>query len=622
MPEVRSGARDARLRRLRVDLGTIITVGVLGQAALLIGLGYWGVQRIVGTLAASVHQADHQRVEERIRAYLDKGVAAARILSATPELQPVGPASNASARLMWTVLAETPELDSVYVANDLGRMLMVLRYPEPAVRRIAREADHTEERWEYKLAEGYGGSASERFATQRVVERQTQYNPLARAWYLGATQSGRPFWSAPYLFDAARELGVTYAIAEQRIEAGADRTQVVAVDFTLGRLSEFVRQFSRAGLGQSALLSGQDAVLARSDRDTPVTELAVPSGDVLAAVVDELRLSPDVRNSFSMHFDGETYFVRTSLVARTGWALVSWVSEREVLGRLRGGVLWALGAALGFLALALLLSLRMARGVTRPIEQLARNARLIGQLRGAELQRVDSRVLELHHLDQALDESARALDAFAKFVPVDIVSKLIDQGDSLGPSGQPRELTVMFTDVRGFSHIAETLAPQQLVAQLTEYFNVAAEVIGRHGGTIDKFIGDGILVLWGAPAPLPDAALQACRAALALQQALDALNAGWRAAGKPCFETCIGIHTGPVVAGVLGSADRLSYTALGDTVNVASRVEDLNRTLGTRILISETTQAALHSRLPTRSIGSVALRGRQRPLQVSELLET
>ncbi len=610
------------MRRLRVDLGTIITVGVLGQAALLIGLGYWGVQRIVGSLAASVQQADHQRVEGQIRAFLDKGVAAARVMAATPDLQPAGPASNTAARLMWTVLAETPELDSAYVADDLGRMLMVLRYPEPAVRRITRQADHTDERWEFKLAEGYGGSASERFATQRVEERQTQYNPLARAWYQGAVGTGRPYWTAPYVFDAARELGVTYAVAERHIEAGADRVRVVAVDFTLGRLSDFVRQFSRAGLGQSALLSGNDTVLARSDRRERVAELLPPDDAVLGSLAEQLRRAPDVRTSFSTEIDGETYFVRSSLVARTGWTLVSWVSEREVLGRLRAGVLWALGVALAFLALALLLSLRMARGVTRPIERLARNARLIGQLRGAELRRVDSRVLELHHLDQALDESARALDAFAKFVPVDIVSKLVDQGHTLSPSGEPRELTVMFTDVRGFSHIAETLPTQQLVAQLTRYFNVAAEVIGRFGGTIDKFIGDGILVLWGAPVPLADAPLQSCRAALALQQAIDALNAEWEHSGLPRFETCIGIHTGLVVAGVLGSADRLSYTALGDAVNVASRVENLNRRLDTRILISETTNAALEGRLPTRPIGSVELRGRQMPLKVSELLES
>lgn len=106
-----------------------------------------------------------------------------------------------------------------------------------------------------------------------------------------------------------------------------------------------------------------------------------------------------------------------------------------------------------------------------------------------------------------------------------------------------------------------------------------------------------------------------------MQRAFDALNAEWALAGLPAFETCIGIHTGPVVAGVLGADDRLTYTALGDTVNVASRIEDLNRELGTRILISDITRRALGERLPTRAIGAVPLRGRQTALEVWELLE-
>lgn len=616
MPDVPSPPPESRLRRLRVDLGTIITVGVLGQALLLIGLGYWGVQRVVSTLATSVHQADHQRVEEQIRAFLDKGVAVARIMAATPGLEPVGKGTAASTTLMWTVLTETPELDSVYVADSLGRMLMVLRYPQPAVRYIERGADRTTERWEYVA----GDNPASRPIGLRIDQRQTQYNPLARAWYQGAIATSRPFWTAPYVFDAARELGVTYAIPLYPQDGLHEPIRVVAVDFTLGLLSDFVGQFSRAGYGHSAVLSGEGAVLARSDRSERLATLAPATDGVLGAIGAALR-DGQRSSGFPVRYDGETYLVQTSRLARTEWTVVSWVPEREVLGRLREGVWWALAAALAFLLLAFAISLRVARGITRPIERLARNARLLGQLRVGELRRVDSRVLEIQDLDHALAESGRALRAFAKFVPVDVLRQLVDQGHDLKPSGELREITVMFSDVRGFTRVAEGLPAEQVVAQLTRYFNVAAEVIGRFGGTIDKFVGDGILVLWGAPAELPDAAVQACRAALALQQAFDALGAEWRAAGLPSFDTCIGIHTGPVVAGVLGSADRLSYTALGDTVNVASRVQELNRQLGTRILISETTAAALQGRLPARPMGSVPLRGRQALLQVSELLE-
>ena len=618
MPETLVSSPASRLRRLRVDVGTIITFGVLGQAALLLGLGYWGAQRIVGSLAASVHSADHQRVDDKIRAFLDKGVAVARTVAATPQLEPSGPASKASAAVLWALLAETPELDSIYVADSSARMLMVLRYPEPAVRFIARANGITHERWEYKLPEKLGSDARARFVTQRTAERETQYNPLERAWFRAAEDSDEPVWTAPYVFNAARELGVTYAIGQHRITPEGDRTLVVATDVTLGRLSDFVRQFSHAGYGDSALLSAKGEVLARSDARGVPEQLARPQDGVLGALAS--AQAPEA-SAFPLRFEGQTYLVQRSIVPSTGWTLLSWVPENRVLGGVRNAVVWGLLTALVFLALMLYFSLRLARGITRPVEKLASNARRIGQLDVQELPRVSSRLEEIRHLDQALADSAHGLRAFMKFVPVDVVRQLMARGQALTASVEPRELTVMFTDVRGFTHIAETVPAQQLVAQMTRYFNTASTVIAQHGGTLDKFVGDALMVLWGAPQDLADAPLQACRAALDLQRAFDELNAEWACHGLPAFETCIGIHTGPVVAGVLGADDRLTYTALGDTVNVASRIEDLNRELGTRILISDTTRAAMGPALATRAIGAVPLRGRQTPLEVWELLE-
>jgi adenylate cyclase len=203
---------------------------------------------------------------------------------------------------------------------------------------------------------------------------------------------------------------------------------------------------------------------------------------------------------------------------------------------------------------------------------------------------------------------------------VDVVNQLIDEGHTLTPSGGPRRITVMFSDVEGFTSISETTDSQVLVAQLTEYFNVATQVITRHGGTVDKFIGDGIMVLWGAPAELEDAEHQACLAAIELQSKLDTLNESWAARGLHRFHTRVGIHTGVAVVGVLGSNNRLSYTAFGDAINVASRIEGINKELGTRILLSEATFEGLRGRLHTRRIDAVELRGRQQKLVLYELV--
>lgn len=610
------------LRRLRVDVGSIITFGVMGQAILLIGFGYWGAQHIVGSLASALHQSDHQRVEDRVQAFLDKSLAVARTMAAAPKLEPDGPHSDETAALLWSLLSEAPELDSVYVANDQGRMMQVLRYPKPAVRRIERHSNSTTELWEYKQADGLGGTARQRFVTQSSEIRRSDYNPLERAWYVQASTQGKPVWSQPYVFHAAGELGVTYALPRQPTADRSQGLQVVSVDISLGRLSDFVRQFIRGGIGQSALLSDEDWVLARSDRDEKIDALIKPGNKILGAITAHLNTLDDLNNSFELRVNGENYLVQSSVVAHTGWSLVSWVPEKSVLAHVRHGLLFAFLAALIFLMLALWVSLRMARGITRPIERLALNARNIGHLDFKNLHRVESNLLEITHLDQALDDSARGLSAFTKFVPIDVLGELIDQGHHLGPSGETRQLTVMFIDVQGFSSIAEKTSPEQLVPQLVEYFQTAAQVISSFGGTIDKFLGDGIMVLWGSPKPMADAELKACQAALALQKAADHMNQDWQLSGKPVFPLCIGIHSGPVMVGLFGSEDRLAYTALGDTVNVASRIESMNRHLNTRILISMDVKQAIEDSMWTRHMGDLKVRGRHESMDLFELLET
>lgn len=628
MPQSAASAPSAarRLRRFRVDVGTIITTVVLVQSLLLVAIGYWGSQRLVSTIGESAHRSDHARVDDKVVAFLAKARSVVDAMGDAPSLRPAGEGAAASAELMWALLQQSPELDSVYVADDSGRMLMVQRYPQPAVRHIVREAGFTTETWEFKPGPDTTDDKQQRYATQRIEAFRSQYDPLARSWYVEATRRQGPVWTAPYVFAASQELGVTYALPGRRREAsGSARALVTAGDVTLGRLSEFVRQFSRAGYGDSALLSAEDQVLARSDMPGIVRALAAPSDGVLGAI--HARMVADgsargtVSTAFALDHDGRRYLVQTSRIPATGWRLISWVPEDRVLGGLRQAVLWALVFVLAFLVLIVFVSLRLAKRVTAPVEHLSRIARRIGRLELDQLPRVESRVLEIQHLDQALADSARSLSAFRKFVPVQALKELIAQGHALTPGGRTRTITVMFTDVEGFTAISEAAPTDVLVQQLTEYFNLSAEVVGRHGGTIDKYMGDGMMVLWGAPAELEDAQYRACVAALELQREMAQLNAAWRTRGLQPFRTRIGIHTGEVVAGVLGSNDRLSYTAFGDPINVASRLENINKELGTRILISEATFEGLRGRLQTRWLDRIELRGRREPLSVYELID-
>ena len=614
---------NARLRRFRVDVGALIAVVVLVEALLLVVLGYWGSQRLISALGHSAQRSIHAHIQDKVEGLLGRAASVVQALGDSPSLSPTGPHAARSAEQLWALLGQTPEIDSLYLADLDGRMLMVQRYPELAVRHIVAKPRGTIERYEFKPPPGASGGGLQRFATLRIEERHTHYNPTQRGWFQSALHAGKPVWSAPYIFSAAQELGVTYSLPSPwQGPGGAMQTRVVAGDVTLGRLSEFVRLFSRSGYGDSTLLSADGAVLARSDQPGKITALrrAADSGGMLGALFDGSHAMPD-NVTFTLDHAGERFLVQSSHIPQTGWQLVSWVAERQVLGGLRTAVMWSLGAVALFLLVVMAVSLRVARLVTRPVERLSLIARDIGRLKLDNLPRVTSRVLEIQHLDQALDDSARSLLAFRKFVPIDVVNQLVRQGQALSPGGAARRITVMFTDIEGFTRISEDIEPAVLVNQLTEYFNLAASVISHHGGIIDKFIGDGIMVLWGAPAELDDAPFHACTAALELQARADALNRQWRARGLEAFETRIGIHTGVAVTGVLGSNDRLAYTAFGDTVNVASRIEGINRDLGTRVLISQATFDELNGRLATRRIEQVALRGRQTRVALYELTE-
>lgn len=210
-----------------------------------------------------------------------------------------------------------------------------------------------------------------------------------------------------------------------------------------------------------------------------------------------------------------------------------------------------------------------------------------------------------------------AVNVFSRFVDARVVDTLVrEQRDMLETRGDNRIVTVLFSDIRGFTTLSETRPPEEVVALLNDYFTRQVEVIFRHGGTVDKFIGDAIMALWGAP--LPDAlqAEHAVHAALDMVRVLDEFRAAHGAVGQN-FDIGIGIHTGPAVIGFIGAPNKLDYTAIGDTVNLASRIE--GQTKGrARILVSENTCNECAGQFEFVSHGSVQVKGRAKPVNLFE----
>jgi adenylate cyclase len=246
-------------------------------------------------------------------------------------------------------------------------------------------------------------------------------------------------------------------------------------------------------------------------------------------------------------------------------------------------------------------------------------------------------------MEQATQRAYRRV--MAQYLSPQVMQEVLRDPEQLRLGGERREMTVLFSDIRGFTSMAESMEPQALVQFLNEYLTAMTDVILAHGGTIDKYMGDAIMAFWGAPTPQPDHALRACRAALDMQAELSRLRPVWAQAGLPEIHIGVGLSTGPMSVGNMGSRKRFDYTVIGDAVNLGARLESANKLYGSRILLSEATwRALLHLaglspaagtddrsailavcdlhpfELVARFIDLVAVPGRREPVAIYELL--
>lgn len=217
-------------------------------------------------------------------------------------------------------------------------------------------------------------------------------------------------------------------------------------------------------------------------------------------------------------------------------------------------------------------------------------------------------------------EKNKIKGAFTNYVNPTLVSEILRDPTKLRLGGEKREMTVLFSDVAGFTTISEMLSPEELVGLLNEYLNDMTELVLESDGLLDKFIGDAVMAVWGAPLPLTDHAQRGVETAIKMLEKLAILQKKWKAEGWPDIDIRIGLNTGQMVAGNMGCERRKDYTVIGDAVNLASRLEGINKQYGTRITISEFTLAAIGDKFITRQTDCVKVKGKNEPVKIFEVL--
>ncbi|WKZ29633.1 MAG: adenylate/guanylate cyclase domain-containing protein [Patescibacteria group bacterium] len=273
--------------------------------------------------------------------------------------------------------------------------------------------------------------------------------------------------------------------------------------------------------------------------------------------------------------------------------------------RLRYGVLIAFGCVLAYMLVALLLS---SRGWLLPVWY-------------ALLVIIGTAVVELcvRYVSER-GERRRMRDAFGRYLAPQVIRRIETGEVPLALGGERREATILFSDIRGFTTLSERLSPEELVALLNEYLTAMTTVILDHEGVVDKYIGDAIMAFWNAPAAQEDHAVRAARTALGMRDRLETLRASWKERALPDVRVGIGLNCGDVVIGNMGSEQRFDYTAIGDEVNLSSRLESLTKYYGVTILISEAVRRKLGEDFFCRRLDLVTVKGKEKPVAVYELM--
>jgi class 3 adenylate cyclase/ABC-type nitrate/sulfonate/bicarbonate transport system substrate-binding protein len=302
------------------------------------------------------------------------------------------------------------------------------------------------------------------------------------------------------------------------------------------------------------------------------------------------------------------------------WEIITLTPTDDFVGTLKRTNRQMIVLIAALTGMELLLIYAFARRLSRPIEGVSRELRSVEDLTFSHAAPPSSKIKEIKDLQNAVSLFETSLRSFSSFVPLDVVRELIKTGTPLTLGVEQRFMTILFADLKDFSTLAEQMAPNDLLSQLSVYFEAVSQAIAEEHGTVDKFIGDGIMAFWGAPVHRPDHVLCACRGAARAARRMQELNAEWSAQGRPRLHLRIGLHCADVLVGNVGSSERLSYTVMGDGVNVAARLEGINKNFGTTICISDSVLETIGGDIVARPIRKVQVKGRKHEFMIYELL--
>lgn len=473
--------------------------------------------------------------------------------------------------------------------------------------------------WSWRNTEGW----------QTVSRPAMEFDPRTRPWYVSAANSSQPIWTPVYKSVGDDRLTITLA---SRLGSRSEEARAVAaVDLRLDDLVKFIKEL-RIGKDGFAFLAGPGgALLAHPNLDLSKLKDRTSPGPTLLDSARDDRADVNVFDAFSRIGNGRSAHVETergTLVASKlaldpalGLEFDLYVAAplTDFTAASDSALQKAILVVALFMCIVVLTGILIARSIATRMRAAVASIQKIAELNDSDPPALkSSRLFEIETLNQSIRVLYSALDSFRRYVPADIVRRLTELRQPLELGGERREITVLFTDIQGFTRLSETIEQETLAADLADYFDLICGIIARHGGTVDKFIGDSVMAFWGAPADDPDQSANAVRAVREMISAVEAFNADRKTKGRASLRTRFALHRGYAFVGNIGSRERFGYTAIGDVVNTAAHLEGAAGELDVTALATAPVVRAAGQSLEFRQRREMQLRGKSRPIEVFE----
>ena len=628
---------EVPLSSLRVTFGFVLAAMVAVTAATITMLSAANARQTTLEVSEALVGQLADVTRERVERFLEAPRRVNKELVADLHSGALDPENSRQLdAVLFDVLEVYPSLRAADLGRPDGSFTMLKRMPDDSLhtKRIAFDEDGQRSTTWTRRAPGI------EFDDVIAVEDDPTdtYDPRKRPWYTGADSTDQLFWTDVYVFFSDRQAGLTASLPWRSKEGELEG--VVSVDISLRKLSAFLSDLEVGKTGAVYLIDEDERVVASPHPDDLVREVETDKGTVLelrrvaesvSPALQALGQHPDFdlvvtdpnTEHTTLHWsaEGAPYIgaVRSIVISPTkSWRIVVLAPEDDFLADVKAHNRTSILVAVGFALLSLLVAVLLARWLASSLRVLVVESERIQQLDLDTPITHVARFKEVHDVLVAFQGMKVGLRSMHKYLPTELVTILLESGREPELGSQLQEVTLYFSDIAGFTTVSEKLGPEKMAVTLGHYLSALSDVIGRHEGTVVQYVGDEIMGMWNAPLDVPNHPERACAAVL---ECVEQVNEIWTGGeGGIDFPTRFGLHTAEVAVGHFGSPNRLYYGAVGDGVNLCSRLEGANKVYGTHVLISESVASRVRDSFVVRHIDRIVVKGRRGALDVYELV--